>query len=152
MTDFANMKVNRFMPKKDIMNLFYDMQDYLNQCLDELEDLQERFNKIKGYGEFKNYLNWLENRLNKANRIREDTSEKLGNARDEISILKFKIAKQDLLRNKIFELESRIDDKNNQLMKLQEDFSKMQYENSKLKGKVFHAANNMYFYKFTLRE
>ena len=137
MTDFANMKVNRFMPKKDIMNLFYDMQDYLNQCLDELEDLQERFNQIKGYGGMKNYLNWLENRLNKANRIREDTSEKLGNARDEISILKFKIAKQDLLRNKIFELESRIDDKNNQLMKLQEDFSKMQHENSKLKGKLF---------------
>ena len=137
MTDFTNMKVNRFMPKKDIMNLFYDMQDYLNQCLDELEDLQERFNKIKGYGGFKNYLNWLENRLNKANRIREDTSEKLGNARDEISILKHKIAQQDLLRNKIFELESRIDDKNNQLMKLQEDFSKMQHENSTLKGKLF---------------
>ena len=137
MTDFANMKVNRFMPKKDIMNLFYDMQDYLNNCLDELEDLQERFYKIKGYGDFKNYLNWLENRLDKANRISFDTSEKLGNARDEISILKHKIAQQDLLRNKIFELESRIDDKNNQLMKLQEDFSKMQHENSTLKGKLF---------------
>ena len=137
MTDFANMKVNRFMPKKYIMNLFYDMQDYLNQCLDELEDLQERFYKIKGYGDFKNYLNWLENRLDKANRISFDTSEKLGNARDEISILKHKIAQQDLLRNKIFELESRIDDKNNQLMKLQEDFSKMQHENSTLKGKLF---------------
>ena len=137
MTDFANMKVNRFMPKKYIMNLFYDMQDYLNNCLDELEDLQERFYKIKGYGDFKNYLNWLENRLDKANRISFDTSEKLGNARDEISILKHKIAQQDLLRNKIFELESRIDDKNNQLMKLQEDFSKMQHENSTLKGKLF---------------
>ena len=137
MTDFANMKVNRFMPKKYIMNLFYDMQDYLNSCLDELEDLQERFYKIKGYGDFKNYLNWLENRLDKANRISFDTSEKLGNARDEISILKHKIAQQDLLRNKIFELESRIDDKNNQLMKLQEDFSKMQHENSTLKGKLF---------------
>ena len=119
------------------MNLFYDMQDYLNNCLDELEDLQERFYKIKGYGDFKNYLNWLENRLDKANRISFDTSEKLGNARDEISILKHKIAQQDLLRNKIFELESRIDDKNNQLMKLQEDFSKMQHENSTLKGKLF---------------
>ena len=119
MDDYANMKVNRFMPKKVIMNKFYDLQAEYNELLEEIEDLEER--------------------LSEANYIRGTTSNKLGDARSQIEQLEDSIFHlkdfQKVLQGQVKSLRTTINYKNKHLAECSEELKKIKRENSKSSGK-----------------
>ena len=120
MTDYATMKVNISMPKKEIMNKFYELRKEYQDKLEEIDDLEDKLSKV--------------------NFLYGNTSNKLGDARQEIQQLEESLQscedyKQFLLdQNKTHRFT--IAYKIKQLLEYGEELQKIRRENASLKGKI----------------
>ena len=95
MTDYATIKVNKSMAKKEIMDLFYELQDEYNDRLEEIKDLNER---VSDYDDHPDLTKELYELLTEANQIRGNLGHKLGDARKQIQDLEDSILKQENIR------------------------------------------------------
>ena len=137
MTDYATIKVNKSMAKKEIMDLFYELQEEYNDRLEEIKDLNER---VSDYDDHLDLIKELYERLTEANQIRGNLGHKLGDARKQIQDLEDSILKQENIRQaslvQIHCLQAAMVHKNRQILQSSEELKKVKHDYPKQNGKI----------------
>ena len=137
MTDYATIKVNKSMAKKEIMDLFYELQDEYNDRLEEIKDLNER---VSDYDDHPDLTKELYELLTEANQIRGNLGHKLGDARKKIQDLEEFILEQDNIRKascvQIGSLQATMVHKNRQILQSSEELKKVKHDYPKQNGKI----------------